>query len=49
MALSFAGSIQVSWLPFWITLAATSLVGAVSTLVLTNGELSSTLRNPMGE
>ena len=49
MALSLAGSIQVSWLPFWITLAATSIVGAVSAMVLTNGKLSNTLRNPMGE
>ena len=49
MALSLAGSIQVRWLPFWITLAATSIVGAVSAMVLTNGKLSNTLRNPMGE
>lgn len=37
----------VSWLPFLIAVAATALVGSVTTLILTSGSLSKTLRNPL--
>lgn len=37
----------VSWLPFLIAVVATTLVGSVTTLILTSGSLSKTLRNPL--
>lgn len=37
----------VSWLPFLIAVTATALVGSVTTLILTSGSLSQTLRNPL--
>lgn len=49
MALGYTSSISVSWYPFAITMVTTTVIGGISSLVLSKGNLASTLRNPMGE
>lgn len=46
VSLQLAKGITISWVPFFISIGATTVVSTITTIMLTKGRLANTLRNP---